>query len=180
MKNVLIVHLGDVGNEGEALRQVLERMNYFVFMKNIGRPNDFIDILEGNFFNFDFLILSCHGINGEILMPVLGESAYMENEPRGNFSADDISHYFKIDDKVIVSLGCTTGQEDMAKAFSEKNTFIAPDDYVRGDSALFFAIRLFYELNKGRNINTAFKIAKQSDEETSLFKLYKNCSLVNL
>ena len=153
MNNVLIVNMGDTGNEGEALRQVLEHMNYFVFMKNIGRPKDLIDILAGDFLDFDFLILSCHGIDGDIIMPVLGENVYFENEPRGNFSAQEISKYLKVSNKIVLSLGCTTGQGETAKAFSVKNTFIAPKDYVRGDSALFFAVQLFYELKKGRDIN---------------------------
>ena len=85
MNNVLIVNIDDTGNEGEALRQVLERMNYSVFMKRMGRPKDLIDILKGDFYDFDFLILSCHGTDGNIVMPVLGENIYFENEPRGNF-----------------------------------------------------------------------------------------------
>ena len=45
MKNVLIVAIGDVGNEPEAIRQILERFNYFVGVKYVGRPDDFIKVL---------------------------------------------------------------------------------------------------------------------------------------
>ena len=176
MKNVLIVKMGDVGNESEALRQVLERMNYFVCMKIVGRPNDFIDFLKGNIFDFDIAILSCHGEDGEICMPILGENVYTESEPRGNLSADEIIKNLKFADKVVLSLGCTTGRKDMAEAFSKNNTYIASDDYIKGDSALFFAIRFFYELSKNSDIKSAFDVARQSDEETKLFKLYLKMS----
>ena len=45
MKNILIINLLNTGNEAEALRQTLEYMNFFVGIKNIGRPKDFIDVL---------------------------------------------------------------------------------------------------------------------------------------
>jgi len=57
-------------------------------VKFIGRPNDFIDVLKNNnlCFNFDCVVLSCHGDNGKIKMPVLGDSIYESNEPRGDFT----------------------------------------------------------------------------------------------
>ncbi len=174
MKNVLIVNISDTGNEGEAIRQVLERMNFLVCVKSIGRPNDFIDVLQGKIpFDFDYVILSCHGIDGQICMPVLGENIYFENEPRKNFSADDVSKFIKISGKIVINLGCTTGEFKMAHVFSEKNIYIAPEDYVDGDATLFFVIRLFYELKKGNNLKNAFKIARESDKETLLFGLFQ-------
>lgn len=38
MQAILIVNLNDTGGETEALRQMLERFNYFVCVRNIGRP----------------------------------------------------------------------------------------------------------------------------------------------
>ena len=45
IQNILIINLLDTGNEAESLRQVLEYMNFFVGMKNIGRPKDFMEVL---------------------------------------------------------------------------------------------------------------------------------------
>ena len=38
VKNVLIIVIGNTGNESEVLRQSLERFGYFVAVKYIGRP----------------------------------------------------------------------------------------------------------------------------------------------
>ncbi len=102
IKNILIVAFGDTGHEPEALRQTLECFNYFVAMKHIGRPNDFIDVLSCNLeFNPDCIILSCHGENGKIIMPVLANEVYERGEPKGNFSYKEIDKYNKLHEKLI-------------------------------------------------------------------------------
>lgn len=176
LQNILIVNLSDTGNEAEALRQTLERMHFFVGIKNIGRPGDFMEVLAGKTpFVPDGIIISCHGDNGRILMPALAESVYFRDEPRGDFSAEEISRFLKLSGKTIINLGCTTGWNDMAAAFSANNTYIAPCDYVEGNAALFFTIKLFYVLaSKQCAVKTAYLSAKETDEETGLFCLYQN------
>ena len=173
MNTVLIAVIGHTGNEPEALRQSLEAFGYTVLTKYIGRPDDFIDVLTGNIpLDPDYIILSCHGEEGEISMPELGEHVYTEDEPRGNFTAEHVRDYLRLAGKVIVNLGCTTGQRDLAGAFSASNTYISPADYVDGRAALFFAIRFFYELTQnGRSVNDAYETTRATDAETSLFRL---------
>ena len=170
-KNVLIVAFGDTGNEPEALRQVLENFGYFVVMSYIGRPDDFRNVLAGEIpFSADCVILSCHGENGSFVMPVLAEEIYRENEVRGNYSAVEVQKELQLRDKLILSLGCTTGNEAMCKVFEAENQYLAPDGYVDGNAALFFTIRLFYELAKAETpVKQAFLLAKEADEETELF-----------
>lgn len=173
MKTVLIVAFGDTGNEPEALRQTLEAFGFFVVTKYIGRPSDLTDTLSGQLpLEPDFLVLSCHGENGSILMPVLGESVYREDEPRGPFSADEVARYLRLSGKVILNLGCSTGLSPLSDAFARDNTYIAPTDDVEGSSALMFAIRFFYELARnGRSIPDACRLARATDQETALFHL---------
>ena len=174
MKNILILVIGSTGNEPEALRQALEYFGYFVAVKYIGRPNDLISVLKGDLpFEADCIILSCHGENGEIIMPILGDDVYEPNEPRGNFTASDIEEYIKLKNKLILNLGCTTGKKKLAKAFSKKNTYIASDDYTEGNAALYFAISFFYEMSKGTDLDKAYKIAKATDSETKLFQIFR-------
>lgn len=174
MKNVIIAVIGNTGSEAEALRQSLEAFGYFVAVKYIGRPNDFVSVLKGELiFDPDCLILSCHGDEGKIIMPLLGENVYEPNEPRGNMSASDIDNYLKLQDKLILSLGCTTGEVAIAEAFAKQNIYIAPNDYIEGSAALYFAISLFYELSKdGAQLEEAFKVARGKDSETELFQLF--------
>lgn len=174
IKNILILVIGSTGNEPEALRQSLEYFGYFVAIKYIGRPNDFISVLKGDLlFDPDCIILSCHGEDGEIIMPVLGDDVYEADEPKGNITASDIDKHLKLKDKLILNLGCTTGEKDLAKAFSKKNTYIASDDYTEGNAALYFAISLFYEMSKGIDLDKAYKTAKATDSETKFLKIFR-------
>lgn len=43
-------------------------------MYNIGRPQDYFDVFGGKlYFNYDYLIIGCHGDGGKIIVPILGE-----------------------------------------------------------------------------------------------------------
>lgn len=176
IQNILIINLSDTGNEAESLRQVLEYMNFFVGMKNIGRPKDFMELLAGKApFDPECIIISCHGDNGKIIMPELCESVYFKDEPKSSFSSEEITKFLNISGKIIVNLGCTTGGNDMAAAFSANNTYIAPCGYIEANAALFFTIKLFYELSsKQCAIKSAYLAAKETDDETRLFCLYQN------
>ena len=175
MKNILIVVIGNTGNEPEALRQSLESFGYFVAVKYVGRPGDFISILSGDLqFEPDCIILSCHGEDGKIVMPLLADEIYEQNEPRENLSALDVAKHIKLHAKIILNLGCTTGFKDLATAFSKENIYIAPVDYVEGNAALYFAISLFYELSKdGTQLQDAYSMAKAHDKETELFQIFR-------
>ncbi|MDR1630292.1 MAG: hypothetical protein LBS36_08810 [Oscillospiraceae bacterium] len=173
MTTVLIVDFGSTGNEAEAIRQALELFGYCVVVKHIGRPKDFMDVLEGRVsFGENYIVLSCHGKCGEIEMPVLGKDIYDPFEPKGNFGHNEIVRYLKVKDKCIISLGCKTGTRDLIKAFCRNNnTYIAPVDYVDGNAALLFMIEFFYLLSrKNMNIKAACEQAHRFDEETMLFE----------
>lgn len=174
MKNILIVAIGGTGNEPEAIRQSLEYFGYFVAVKYTGRPNDFISILNDDLiFDPDAIIISCHGENGEIIMPVLDDEVYEPEEPRGNMTASDIDKYLRLRNKLILNLGCTTGEKALADVFSKKNTYIAPIDYVDSNAALFFTVSLFYEMSKDDvQLKSAYKTAKAADKETKLFHMF--------
>jgi len=174
MKTVLIAAFDGTGNEAEALRQSLEVFGWFVAVRYVARPRDLIEILSGQTaFSPEHIILSCHGEPGRILMPPLGESVYGSEEPRGDFQAKTVSDYLTLSQKTILNLGCCSGQEAMAKVFSEKNTYIAPVDYVSGSAALCFAVRFYYELTQnGRTAEQACALAASVDPDTALFRFF--------
>ncbi len=171
-RNVLIIN-SETGNESEAIRQVLEYLNIgMVTVKSIGRPKDFVEIISAEItdFQYDFLIISFHGDEGRICMPKLAESVYEQDEPREDFDSDMVAKYLKLKDKVIINLCCTGGVEQMAAVFSKENAYIASVDYIEGNAALFFVIKLFYEIKQnGRTLKEAFELARATDAETELF-----------
>ena len=176
-KTVAIINI-ESGNE-EALRQMLEYFGYTVVMYEVGRPQHFIDLLAGKLLTkFDFIVISCHGEDGEIIMPELGEDIYYPDEPRGNFGFNEINKYLTWKDTCIISIGCTTGDENLAKAFAKNNnTYIAPTDYIEGDSTLMFAVLFFYYLCSDihkLDIEAGYKKASSLDSETNYYIMETN------
>ncbi|MDP2425260.1 MAG: hypothetical protein U1C51_09195 [Candidatus Izemoplasmatales bacterium] len=176
MKKVLIIAFDNTGLEYLSLRQVLESFGFSVLIKYIGRPNHFTEVLEGKMeFDPDYIIISCHGEEGKIIMPVLAMSIYTGNEPRTDFSDKEISQYLKIKNKIIINTGCMTGTEDMLLSFSRnQNVYIAPNNYIEGSSALFFVINFFYILTQNNNVIQSFESAKNYDKETMVFVTSNN------
>lgn len=165
--NVLLVTIGNTGNESETLRQALESFGFRILRINIGRPNDFIDVLEDKIeFKYDYLIISCHGDQGKIIMDKLDESIYTKNEPKNDFGADEFNKYLNIRDKTIINTGCTTGNKSLANVItSRKNVYIAPNDYINGDSMVLFTILFFYNLKKENDIVKAYNLSKSFYKE---------------
>lgn len=177
-KNILIVDMGDAGQEPEALRQVLESFGCFVGKIPVGRPNDFRKVLKGELpFEADVIIISCHGDKGGFMTPELAEEIYEEDEVRGIYFAEDVEKDLQLKDKLILSLGCTTGYEEMRKVLGKDNIYIAANDYLEAKAAVFFTVKLFYELLREENpdkegvLEKAFELAKENDEETRIFTL---------
>ena len=166
---VLIAALEGGNMETVALRSALEYFGATVFVKWVGRPKHFMEVLSGELPCMpDYVIISGHGDENGFIMTELGESIYEPDEPRGNFTPKDVEKYLKIKAPVL-STCCATGGKDMMAAF-EGCTYIAPADYVEGNSALIFAIIFFYEImQNGASVETAFEAARGIDGEAGLF-----------
>lgn len=176
MKKALIVSFSDIGIEAQALRQSLELYGFSVLIKYIGRPNDFVDVLSNNVeLEADYIIISCHGENGSIVMPKLHESIYLQDEPKHDFSSKDIERFLKLSNKTIINTGCSTGYENMMDIFSKNNnTYIAPTDYVDGNTVYIFVANMFYFLSKKFDVISSFNKAKQLDDDTSYMTISLN------
>lgn len=175
MKKVLILNGKDTGIENYAIRDVLENFGYIVTMINIGRPQDYFDIFsEKNKFGYDYLIIGCHGDEGKIIVPILGEEIYYEDECRSNIGYDELTNKINIKNKIVICTGCTTGSGNLYKQFiGNNNIFIAPLDYIDGKSDLFFLVNLFYYLSSNYSLEDSYSLASKIDKETSLYLLYK-------
>jgi hypothetical protein len=156
------VVLGDA-LEAMALRAVLERFNFRVEVHWVGSRKEMLEILSGRIETSKHVIISCHGAEKGINVP--------EEKP---ISPSEIQKMANLKGKIVVNLGCLTGKKEYAQAFLEQGkvvAYIAPTDHVHGNSALMFAIRLFYELGKKKSLQEAVKTACGLDKRTGLFKL---------
>ncbi|CAM4136075.1 hypothetical protein BAMA_21900 [Bacillus manliponensis] len=176
--NVALVVGENSDLEAQALRANLEYFGAKVVTYWTGRPLDLIHVLSGKsiYDDMEYIVFCFHGDEGKFIMTELGEDIYEEGEPRGDFGAEEIKRYAKLDGRYVVNSGCTLGEKALAKAFIEKGAqaYIGSSDYVDGNASLLFITRFFYELiNHEVNIEEAFQIAQKMDEETGSFELYK-------
>ena len=119
------------------------------------------------------LIIGCHGDNGKIIVPVLGEEVYYSDECRGNLGFEELHGKVTISNKTVICTGCTTGSGALYKAFTNhNNTFIAPSDYIEGKSDLLFVVNMFYHLSNSISLEDAYRLASKIDSETALYKIY--------
>lgn len=176
--NIALV-VGDNSDlEVQSLRATLEYFGARVITYWIGRPRDLMDVLSGKslYEDIDYIIFCFHGEEGEFVMEELGEDVYEKDELRGNFGVTEIKQYAKLHNKYIINSGCTLGDPKLATAFlnSGVKAYIGSTDYVDGNAALMFTMRLFYELiNHQRTIDDAFQDAKSLDNGTLTFELYR-------
>lgn len=167
----------ETGNQYELIRQALESLNVLVIHHPIGRPKDFIDFLSGaNYIPSDFIIFVFHGQDGEFAMPELSEDIYFNDEPRGNFGAEEITRFCSIEAPVIINMGCSMGTTNLSKAFLNNacQVYIGANDYPDATSAGFFVIRLFYEkIQNKHSLYDAFRLACETDSETRFYQWFE-------
>ncbi len=171
----------DCDLEAIALRGTLEYLGFVVALRPIGRPWDLINVLKGDKQTkiSDILVFCFHGKRGRLVVPKLAPDIYEVDEPRSDFSAQDIARYAAFDGQDIIATGCTLGHRAMASSFLQANarTFIGPIKYPDGNAVLFFATALFYYLSRGEDYFAAFEKAKNADSNAQQFKLYDRQSL---
>lgn len=162
-KTVSLLAVGHVGKEIEALRSTLEYFDYRVDTHLIGSKLEILKIMRGEIFTFDTIIISCHGDELGILM---------DFEPQLTYS--EIEQNCKWEGKTIISTGCLTGTRHIAEAYISNGVvnYIAPTDYINGNSCLMFLYHLFYNLNNQTPLEIAVEKAKSFDTETNYYKLF--------
>jgi hypothetical protein len=174
-----LLHTDDVGNEYEAIRQTLEYFGYEVFRRAIGRPANFVNIINGEdelFAQLPIWILSVHGEDSCFLMPELAEDIYEQEEPRQPIDADFLLKNGRFNKQLILTTGCSLGTGRMAQAFiqNQATVYIATPEYVEGNASLLFIHHFFYQLlKKPQRFKEAFLKANAIDEETQAFRFFQ-------
>ena len=175
MINDFTIHIIEgpmTGNESEALRQTLEYFGYQIIKSVIGRPADLKKQLNAN--HARFVILSVHGVQGKIVMPVLASNIYLPSEPRGDLAPKDLMDLEDLLGVHLITSGCSLSNTAWQNLWHDKqvSSFIGPSADIEGNSSLQFLLRLFYELKQhNRSMASAFAIAKGIDNQTTCFTM---------
>ncbi len=121
---ILIAALEGATAEAVALRSALEYFGAFVAVKWIGRPRDFMDVLNGKLpIAPDYVVISGHGDEDGFLMSKLGENVYEPDEPRGNFTPEEVKKHLMIKGVVPSTLLCDRRRRHVGR-FSQSGMYL--------------------------------------------------------
>lgn len=179
VRSIALVSGPNCALETQAIRAVLESLGAQVVTYWIGRPDDLIRVLDGRALtpDTDLIILSFHGDDGVLLMPVLESSIYLEEEPRTSFGPDEIMRYAQLNGRSVITTGCTLGSPAFAQALFRRrcSVYIGPEGYPDGNTVLMFVVRLCYEyIRQGGDLLSAYELARSMNADTAAFRLYRH------
>ena len=160
---ISIILVSYTQDEAMTLRGVLECFNYRVEIHRVGSRPQFLEILRGNIPTFHHVLLSCHGEDGNFVIPY-----------QNSLTAVELAQIVHLPNHIVVSLGCSTGTEALAGAFLDGGceAYVAPTGDVEANAAMLFAIHLYYFLEKKWPLDQAVEESRKHDAQCSLFKMW--------
>lgn len=164
-------------SEAAVLRLLLEYDGYEVRFRQIGRPRDLAEALSDEAPDAGDLIIACHGDAKGIVLPDL-HPAVAAGEPFREYAGpEQIRKYAHLGGRVVVCTGCSTGSEELARAFLDAgaSAFIAPSS--EPEDAVFFLAHLYRRLRRGSTLSEAVAFAQSHDDpDARAFRLFLSAS----
>jgi hypothetical protein len=166
----------DTGFQGYAMRAGLEQLGIKVNFFPVGLAQHLVNVLSGAEATAPYVIIDTHGDEGDLLLPELAPEYAATQRFNGRLTAGDLATFVNLPGRVVISLGCDTGDEALARVFLDHGciAYIGPQGAPFGYSSYFFPVFLFYELthNPGRSLADALAHVCAHDNELGMFRLY--------
>lgn len=155
----------------DALEEFGIRVDYFP----IGQSRHVLAALGGDRPIAPYVIVSCHGSDGRILLPELGGPVAEAQPFLDALGPEHVREYLRIPGSTVVCTGCDTGTGALAEAFLEAGAgaYFAPTDSPDGHTAFLAVLLLFYELTAGHDLRHAVDRVRTYDNEMSMWKLWE-------
>lgn len=160
--------------EGIALRAALEQYSMFVRRFAVGQARHLIRLLSGEEPTSQYVILSCHGYDGTILLPELDEQLEGTQPIHRRLTADAVREVVRLKDRVVISTGCETGTEELAAAFLDGgcSAYIAPTRAPYLHTSFTAVTLIFYGLADGRTLSEACGRLHEYDDDLAMWQLW--------
>ncbi|MEX3100862.1 MULTISPECIES: hypothetical protein [unclassified Streptomyces] len=170
------VDLIDIGSGfGQALRAGLEVFGVRVNYLPVGQPRHLVAALNGSRPVAPYVIVSCHGDEGRILMEDIAEELAGFQPFNGAVGPDRVREHVRLPGSVTLVTGCDTGEPALADAFLDAGAgvYIAPRGAPFGYASVFAPLFFFYELTEQRTPVEAVERLRAHDEELAMWHLYR-------
>jgi hypothetical protein len=168
----------DGGGEALAFRGILEqiglRHGLRVNLHLVGRASQLVRLLSEP--GAPHLLLIGHGDEGGIVIPDLPPELAAAEPFNALLRPEDVRACAKLDGRVVVCTGCSTGNEDLAQAFlaAGASAYIAPEADEDGEAAMGFSVALYFGLlYLDLPLAEAVEQARALGGETELFRLFR-------
>lgn len=166
----------DTGCEAPAIREALEGFNIQTRMHYIGNVKHLISLLRSHDYLHKTIIISCHGEQGRMVLPELAQELERSMPYKRRLTSSDLLEFLNLKGHTVINTGCGLGHDEFAASFLAKGSknYIGATDYIEGSAGLMFVIAFcYFYFSEGTTIDVAFDKAYNLDNETKLFKLWK-------
>ncbi len=168
-----LIDLG--GGFARPLRDGLEVFGVQVNYLRVGQPRHLVAALDGTRPIAPYVILSCHGDEGRILMEDVAEELARFQPFNGDVGPDRVREHFHLPGSVTLVTGCDTGDPALADAFLDAGAgiYVAPRGAPFGYASMFAPLFFFYELTEQRTPMAAVERLRAHDDELAMWELYQ-------
>ncbi|KOG62234.1 hypothetical protein ADK76_13350 [Streptomyces griseoflavus] len=155
------------------LRDALESFGVQVHYLPIGQPRHFVAALDGSRPVAPYVILSCHGDEGRILLDDLAPELAAFQPFNASAGPDEVRTHLRLPGSVVINNGCDTGDPRLADAFLDAgaSAYIAPSGAPFGYASVFAPLFLFYELTEQRTLTEAVTRLRAHDGELGMWEM---------
>jgi hypothetical protein len=168
-----LIDLG--GGFARPLRDGLEAFGVQVNYLRVGQPRHLVAALDGTRPIAPYVILSCHGDEGRILMEDVAEELAGFQPFNGDVGPDRVREHFHLPGSVTLVTGCDTGDPALADAFLDAGAgiYVAPRGAPFGYASMFAPLFFFYELTELRTPLAAVERLRAHDDELAMWELHQ-------
>jgi len=174
-KPIVIVTDPFMATLGTAIRAGLEAFGLRTCLFICASDANIWDVLSNKVPECEHIIFECHGNEGQMLFDV---------HPEAQIGADEIRSKAHLPDKFILSLGCTTGNAELAAAFLSAGCrgFIGPSGTPHVHTGFLFTLMFYRHLLQHAGIGVdepklsereAFEAAKRFHADAEMFTIYE-------
>lgn len=169
------VELVDIeSGQGEAVRAGLESLGVRVRRTVVGQSRHLVAALSEHT-RADFVVLLCHGEEGDIVLPELADEVERHQPFHGRVTPADLRGFARFDGRVVIATGCDTGHPALVEAVLAcgAEAYLAPTGAPFGYASVFAPIFLFYELAELRTLDDAVRRLRAHDTELAMWRLHR-------
>ncbi|MER6282526.1 hypothetical protein [Streptomyces sviceus] len=168
-----LIDLG--GGFARPLRDGLEAFGVQVNYLRVGQARHLVAALDGSRPIAPYVILSCHGDEGRILMEDVAEELARFQPFTGDVGPERVREHFRLPGSVTLATGCDTGDPALADAFLDAgaDVYVAPRGAPFGYASMFAPLFFFYELTEQRTPLEAVERLRAHDDELAMWELYQ-------